>query len=102
MDRKKIFNGLNNVWHLLDKWLANDNLYSISDNAYGDVQIAMDNIFDASEFIMNQPDIVRCRDCKFAERDGWDRRICQNVGHPVGDDFFCADGKIKKEDKQDE
>ena len=43
--------------------------------------------------MVKRKELVRCKDCKFAERDGWDRRICQNVGHPVKDDFFCADGE---------
>lgn len=35
-----------------------------------------------------QPDIIRCRECKFASGDS---RICMKFGHsPIGELDFCA------------
>lgn len=54
------------------------------------------------EALTEQPDIVRCKDCKY----WWEKaEECQN---PNGDcvidgwckpDWFCADGKLKTQDK---
>lgn len=40
-----------------------------------------------------QPEIVRCKDCKW-----YDERIsmCDNCGLPREQTFFCADGKRKE------
>ena len=48
--------------------------------------------FDAIASILDlpsaQPDIIRCRNCKFASGDS---RICMKFGHsPIGELDFCA------------
>jgi len=44
--------------------------------------------FRMSELPSAQPDIIRCRSCKFASGDS---RICMKFGHsPIGELDFCA------------
>ena len=47
------------------------------------------------QFKLGLPEIVRCKDCKYATdpRNAWDR-TCRIFG-VVGDDFFCAKGERK-------
>ena len=49
---------------------------------------------DAVELLKEQPDIVRCKDCKW-----YDERIsmCDNCGLPREQTFFCADGRRRDE-----
>lgn len=44
------------------------------------------------DLLKEQPQIVRCKDCKW-----YDERIslCDNCGLPREQTFFCADGKRK-------
>ena len=38
-----------------------------------------------------QPDIIRCRNCKFCKFASGDSRICMKFGHsPIGELDFCA------------
>ena len=48
-----------------------------------------DDVFKAIEQLPSaQPDIIRCRNCKFASGDS---RICMKFGHsPIGELDFCA------------
>ena len=50
----------------------------------------MDLTRDAIALLREQPEIVRCKDCKW-----YDERIsmCDNCGLPREQTFFCADGK---------
>ena len=52
--------------------------------------ITADIASDALELLKEQPEIVRCKDCKW-----YDERIsmCDNCGLPREQPFFCADGK---------
>ena len=45
---------------------------------------------EAFALLKEQEDVVRCRDCKW-----YDERIslCDNLGLPREQTFFCADGK---------
>ena len=49
--------------------------------------------FEACKIVLEQlpsaePDIIRCRNCKFASGDS---RICMKFGHsPIGELDFCA------------
>lgn len=47
---------------------------------------------DVLFLLKEQPEIVRCKDCKW-----YDERIslCDNCGLPREQTFFCADGKRK-------
>ena len=46
------------------------------------------SIFAIKELPSAQPDIIRCRNCKFASGDS---RICMKFGHsPIGELDFCA------------
>ena len=43
-----------------------------------------------------QPDIIRCRNCKFASGDS---RICMKFGHsPIGELDFCAWAERRTDD----
>ena len=43
-----------------------------------------------------QPDIIRCRNCKFASGDS---RICMKFGHsPIGELDFCAWAEMRTDD----
>ena len=44
------------------------------------------------DYIKEQPEIVRCKDCKHAVHDGEDY-ICAQFDDPVGDDFYCKEGE---------
>ena len=48
---------------------------------------------DAIALLKEQPEIVRCKDCKW-----YDERIslCDNCGLPREQMFFCADGRRKE------
>ena len=53
---------------------------------------------DVMELLKDQPQIVRCMDCKhYLLPDGETRGECRaRAGwFPVDDDFFCADGEMK-------
>lgn len=49
---------------------------------------------DALALLKEQPDIVRCKDCKW-----YDPRcaLCDNCGLPREPRFFCADGRRRAE-----
>lgn len=40
------------------------------------------------EIIKNTPPVIRCKACAWRSASGF----CGRHGHPVGDDFFCANG----------
>lgn len=46
------------------------------------------------ELLKEQPDIVRCKDCKWYYPLS---SLCDNCGLPQEEMFFCADGKRKVE-----
>ena len=60
---------------------------------------------DAVELLKEQPDIVRCRDCKYMERLPWlddeafKAMVCRkhNYTGMRKEDFFCADGERRCE-----
>lgn len=46
--------------------------------------------------LSTQPEIIRCKDCRYSEYDQiFHNRYCHNKGKAdlVGDDFFCAAGR---------
>ena len=43
--------------------------------------------------IIRQPEIVRCKDCRHIQSDGW----CKFYRHSEKEDWFCADGEQKKQ-----
>lgn len=75
-DRKKVIKGLRGL--------------------YGSKE-TIELIADAIALLKEQPEIVRCKDCK--HRDPEDKRC--DSGHgircslPRPDDWFCADGEVK-------
>ena len=51
---------------------------------------------DIMRFPSAQPDIIRCRNCKFASGDS---RICMKFGHsPIGELDFCAWAERRTDD----
>ena len=57
-----------------------------------DIQVTDEAYVDCMQIIHDmpsaQPDIIQCRNCKFASGDS---RICMKFGHsPIGELYFCA------------
>jgi len=60
---------------------------------------------DALQLIKEQPEIIRCKDCKYIERLPWlddeafKAMVCRkhNYTGMRKEDFFCADGERKED-----
>ena len=49
---------------------------------------------DALELLKSQPQIVRCKDCKYVECEGVEGfLVCDMSGFSHSPEFFCADGE---------
>ena len=54
----------------------------------GEKAISLDTVGAIKSLPPAQPEIIRCRNCKFASGDS---RICMKFGHsPIGELDFCA------------
>ena len=77
----------------ISRQAAIDALKSRQDNGKGDISrfyntIIQHDIEAIEQLPPAQPDIVRCRNCKFASGDS---RICMKFDHsPIGELDFCA------------
>ena len=45
-------------------------------------------------YVDRDSEIVRCKDCKHIQRDGW----CKYYRHSGTEDWFCADGERRTDD----
>lgn len=52
---------------------------------------------DALSLLKEQPEIVRCKDCKWAEVSDNEHTWCDHVDHEFchNNDWFCADGEAR-------
>ena len=67
----------------IDKYLAGRNL--VTDGTF---MARLINEIVIDRLPSAQPEIIRCRECKFASGDS---RICMKFGHsPIGELDFCA------------
>jgi hypothetical protein len=79
----------NKVCRILDDVLANrtterDSLIVAVRKAFE----SLEQFGNAEQLPSTQPEIIRCRNCKFASGDS---RICMQFGHsPIGELDFCA------------
>ena len=54
------------------------------------IKISLQCVEDILELLKEQPQIVRCRDCKHSNTGNW----CEaHMEHYPDDDWFCADGR---------
>ena len=73
-------------------------------NHQGFVDLSYGMVGDVVELLKGQPEIVRCKDCKYYRAKpgycAYDRIWQENKGHIWGmyckPDWFCADGKRKE------
>lgn len=125
-DREKVIKGLEELEGFLFKEYANikaeeskiyyDRFKSLSDaiallkeqeetsqELARDYQRKLDNateaLVNATKIIKSQPDVVRCKDCKFASmfetEDGQTIYECGSATDFHKPDWFCADGESK-------
>ena len=97
MDREKVIKGLRCIKG--DTILCRECDYADVDG-YGNYSCKINCAIDAIELLKEQPQIVRCKDCKHKEEsvspswEAWCNRL-----HCVCDlDWFCADGERKEND----
>ena len=66
---------------------------------YGDcAKYAVKYISNALDLLKEQPEIVRCKDCKYWNEDDHDCNI--KVGHfTAPPDWFCADGEVNQHER---
>lgn len=83
-DRKKAITGLEK--------LRNDLGYGLPDRS-NVVMEYLDSLTDAIELMKEQPEIIRCKDCRhYNKNTGACRR---RIIHGFAETWFCADGKRK-------
>ena len=67
---------------LKNRWKKTRNYEGIGDDIAEECELYLKQVQSA------QPEIIRCRNCKFASGDS---RICMKFGHsPIGELDFCA------------
>lgn len=57
------------------------------------IKISLECVEDILELLKEQPEIVRCKDCKHF--DGLDCRV-NDIVNIMNTDWFCADGECKE------
>ena len=73
---------------------------SNADGAYGymDTKSIVDLLSDLPSA---QPEIVRCKDCKYGEQDEYSRWYCISLGCPIGSEDgsgYCADAERRADE----
>ena len=59
------------------------------------VHVHVGYLIHAVKYLKEQPEIVRCLDCKHSKRmcQPWNDLICEKHGSANAPDWFCADGE---------
>lgn len=91
-EREEIINSLNACMDVHRSGLWSSGCAFCSYAKRSNPKCLMDLTRDAIALLREQPEIVRCKDCKW-----YDERIsmCDNCGLPREQTFFCADGKMR-------
>ena len=85
MNSQQAINLLNGLEQRLDDYCE---LNNEGKAAFRMAITALELFGNAEQLPSAQPDIIRCRNCKFASGDS---RICMKFGHsPIGELDFCA------------
>lgn len=94
ISRSKVMNGLADISN------------NIVDGYITEPEIAVNTIAEAMEILKEQPEIVRCKDCKHRtirvcnKIEFWE---CNHLRYGIAkcgvtDDWFCADGEVKQDE----
>ena len=79
-DKGDVIKGLEKVWDAFN---------------HMEHELYADYVFDALAMLKEQPDIVRCRDCKWRSEKGFCKHPDGGAGNIRPSNWFCADG-VKK------
>ena len=85
IDRGKVIKGLDEVWQYISE--------KVKDTGSRKARM-MDKVADACNLLKEQPEIVRCKDCKhYPDGSGTKWTPCREIIVPPC--WFCADGERK-------